>query len=46
MVNTHENCKEYIQQADMCLLFTDLTTLAFNVSTKTDKCLKEVLYDD
>ena len=42
----HENCKYYHSNDDLCLLFFELTQLAFNVSENSDKCLEDVIYDE
>ena len=44
--NVHHNCKYYHENDDLCLLFFELSKLAFGVSRKSDKCLGDVIYDD
>ena len=42
----HSDCEYYHSNDDLCLCFFELTTLAFNVSKNTDKCLGEVIYNN
>lgn len=39
----HEECKHYIPQNDMCLLFFQL---GFHNVSQYDKCLEEMIYND
>ena len=45
-MSVHDGCEYYHSNDDLCLLFFELSKLAFGVSKKSDKCLGEVIYDD
>lgn len=45
-MSVHGDCEYYHANDDLCLLFFELTKLAFNVSKNSDKCLGEVIYGD
>ena len=45
-MSVHSDCEYYHSNDDLCLLFFELSKLAFGVSRKSDKCLGEVIYDD
>lgn len=44
--NIHKDCNYYHEPDDLCLCFFELTTMAFNVSKKTKKCLEAVIYNE
>ena len=46
MTNPHADCEYYHSNDDLCLLYFELTTLAFNVNKNSDKCLGTVIYDE
>ena len=45
-MSVHSDCEYYHSPDDLCLLYFELTTQAFNVSKNVDKCLGEVIYDE
>ena len=45
-MSVHKDCEYYHSNDDLCLLFFELTKLAFGVSKNSDKCLGEVIYDE
>ena len=45
-MNVHTDCEYYHSNDDLCLLFFELTTLAFNVSENSKECLEKVIYDE
>lgn len=45
-MSVHSDCEYYHSNDDLCLLFFELSKLAFGVSRKSDKCLGEVIYDE
>ena len=45
-MSVHSDCEYYHSPDDLCILYFELTTLAFNVSKNSDKCLGVVIYGE